>query len=156
MNCEYYEKITDYLDDNLSNLEKAQFEEYLCNDREFKDIVDDLKFQSKLIKELPEAKTSSNFIINLNNRIDKYETKNKYLWLNIFKSNKPKLDYIPLLGVLSIFVIISFSLFKVSNYSSSTYAIDNNKFDGTVAIHDSDSLGNEYDDSPILLIGNEK
>jgi len=153
MNCEYYEKITDYLDNNLSKLEKLQFEKYLHNDKEFKDIVDDLKFQSKLIKELPKAKTSSNFIINLNNRIDEHETKNKYLWSNIFKF---KLDYIPLLGALSIFAIISFSLFKVSNYSSSSYALDNNKLEGTVAINDSDSLDNEYDDSPILLIGNEK
>ena len=153
MNCEYYEKITDYLDNNLSKLEKVQFEKYLHKDKEFKDIVDDLKFQSKFIKELPKTKTSSNFIINLNNRIDEHETKNKYLWSNILKF---KLDYIPLLGALSIFVIISFSLFKVSNYSSSSYALDNNKLEGTVAINDSDSLDNEYDDSPILLIGNEK
>ena len=153
MNCEYYEKITDYLDNNLSNLEKVQFEKYLDKDKEFKNIVDDLKFQSKLIQELPKAKTSSNFIINLNNRIDEHETKNKYLWSNIFKF---KLDYIPLLGALSILSIISFSLFKISNYSPSSYALDNNKFEGTVAINDLDSLENEYDDSPILLIGNEK
>ena len=57
-------------------------------------IVSDFRFQSELIKELPKVETSSNFIINLNNRIDKYHSNNKYYWSKVFETNRIK--YIPL------------------------------------------------------------
>ena len=70
--------------------------------------------------------------------------------------NKAKIDFIPLLGTLSLLFIISFSLFTVSNYNLSNYNSEDRKFDNSVAINDSDSLKNDYDDAPILLIGNKK
>ena len=154
MNCEYYDKIVDYLDNNLNDQEKEKFESYLAKNDEFKHIVSDFRFQSELIKELPKVETSSNFIINLNNRIDKYHSNNKYFWSKVFETNRIK--YIPLLGALSLFVIISFSLFKVSNYSLSYFYVDENKFDNSIAINDVDSLKNQYEDAPVLLIGNKK
>ena len=84
MNCEYYDKIVDYLDNNLNEQEKEKFESYLAKNDEFKHIVSDFRFQSELIKELPKVETSSNFIINLNNRIDKYHSNNKYFWSKVF------------------------------------------------------------------------
>ena len=154
MNCEYYDKITDYLDNNLNNQEKEKFESYLANNDEFKHIVSDFKFQSKLIKELPKVKASPNFIINLNNRIDQHQSNSKYFWAKIFDTNRIK--YIPLLGTLSLFVIISFSLFKFSNYSLSYFYLDENKFDNSIAINDVDSLKNQNEEAPVLLIGNKK
>ena len=156
MNCEYYDKIIDYIDDNLSKQEKENFETYLKNNDEFRVIVSDIKTQTKLIKKLPQLKTSSNFIVDLNKRIEEYESQNKYSLLNIFSINKTKIDFIPLLGTMSLLLIISFSLFKVSNYNLSNYNSEENQFDNSVAINDSDSLKNDYDEAPVLLIGNKK
>ena len=156
MNCEYYDKIIDYIDDNLSKQEKENFETYLKNNDEFRVIVSDIKTQTKLIKKLPQLKTSSNFIVDLNKRIEEYESQNKYSLLNIFSINKTKIDFIPLLGTMSLLLIISFSLFKVSNYNLSNYNSEESQFDNSVAINDSDSLKNDYDEAPILLIGNKK
>ena len=156
MNCEYYDKIIDYIDNNLSKKDKENFEIYLKNNDEFRCVFNDIKAQTKLIKKLPKLKTSANFILDLNNRIEQYESQNKYSWLNIFSMNKAKIDFIPLLGTLSLLFIISFSLFTVSNYNLSNYNSEDRKFDNSVAINDSDSLKNDYDDAPILLIGNKK
>ena len=153
MNCDYNDKIIDYLDDNLNELEKQDFENYLISNKEFRGIVEDIKYQSKLIKNLPKHKASSNFMLNLNKRIDEYESDNNKSWINWFKLNKPQFDYAPLLGAVSIIVVVCFSLFKVSDYSN--YTSDNN-YENSIAINDSDSLKNEYDEAPILLLGNEK
>ena len=156
MNCEYNEKIVDYLENNLNEEEKVEFEAYLNSNKEFRNIVDDISYQTKLIKKLPKVKASSNFIVNLNEKIDAYESNNNNFWTKIFINNKSKIDYIPLFGILSLLVIVSFSLFKFSNSSISNFTLDNNKFENSIAINDSDSLNNNNNDSPILLIGNEK
>ena len=156
MNCEYYDKIIDYIDNNLSKQEKENFETYLENNEEFRGIVDDIKTQTKLIKELPQLKTSSNFIVDLNKRIEEYESQNRYSLLSIFSINKRKIDFIPLFGAMSLVLIVSFSLFKVSNYSLSDYNSEESRFDNSVAINDLDSLKNDYNDAPVLLIGNKK
>ena len=156
MNCEYNEKIVDYLENNLNEEEKVEFEAYLNSNKEFRNIVDDISYQTKLIKKLPRVKASSNFIVNLNEKIDAYESRNNNFWTKIFSNNKSKIDYIPLFGTLSLLVIVSFSLFKFANSSFPNFTIDNSKFENSIAINDSDSLRNEDNDSPILLIGNEK
>lgn len=156
MNCEYYDKITDYIDNNLSKQEKDNFETYLKNNDEFRGVFDDIKTQTKLIKELPQLKASSNFIVDLNKRIEKYESQNRYSLLSIFSINKRKIDFIPLFGAMSLILIVSFSLFKVSNYSLSDYNSEESRFDNSVAINDLDSLKNDYNDAPVLLIGNKK
>ena len=155
MNCEYREKIVDYLENNLNDKEKEKFELYVKNNKDFRILVEDLKFQSQLIKKLPKVNTSSDFIINLNNQIDSYESKKSYSLFKIFTMNKSQIN-IPLLGTLSLIVIISFSLLKLSINDFSSYAFKNNQYDDSIAINDSDSLKNIYNDSPILLIGNEK
>ena len=153
MNCDYTDKIIDYLDNNLNELDKNEFENHLKNNKQFQDIVQDIKYQSKLIKNLPEYKASSDFMVSLNKRIDKHESKYNKSWLNWFKFNKSQFDYAPLLGVVSIVVIVCFSLFKVSDYSN--YTLENN-YESSIAMDDLDSLKNEYDENPILLLGNEK
>ena len=156
MNCEYYDKITDYIDNNLSKQEKDNFETYLKNNDEFRGVFDDIKTQTKLIKELPQLKASSNFIVDLNKRIEEYESQNRYSLSSILSINKRKIDFIPLFGAMSLILIVSFSLFKVSNYSLSDYNSEESRFDNSVAINDLDSLKNDYNDAPVLLIGNKK
>ena len=153
MNCDYTDKIIDYLDNNLNELDKNDFENHLKNNKQFQEIVQDIKYQSKLIKNLPKYKASPDFMINLNKKIDAHESSYNKSWINWFKINKPQFDYAPILGAVSIVVIVCFSLYKFSDYSN--YASDNN-YESSIAINDSDSLKNEYDEVPILLLGNEK
>ena len=92
MNCDYTDKIIDYLDDNLNELEKKDFENYLKNNKQFQDTIEDIKYQSRLIKNLPKYKASSDFMLNLNKRIDEHFTV-KQVRL-IFKKVNVRYNYI--------------------------------------------------------------
>tara|TARA_B100000959_G_C14378345_1_gene377030 strand:- start:25 stop:498 length:474 start_codon:yes stop_codon:yes gene_type:complete len=157
MNCERFEKqINDYLDNHLDQSKKIEFENYLNENSEFKKIVDDIKYNNDLLRQIPKISASSDFIVKLNNKIEMYENNNRYSWINLFENKFFKLKTIPLIGVLSIFVIVSFSLYKISDYSFIDYITDNKGEDTSFAINDADSLNNINSDVPILLIGNEK
>ena len=115
----------------------------------------DIKTNDILLKKLPLVKTKSNFIINLNEKIDEYES-NKFSFASILndlfsKNNTPKL-----VGVLSIFVIVSFSMFKISDLDVLPISDNNLLETPQIAINDADSLNDMENDMPILLIGNEK
>ena len=156
MNCDkYFNQINDYLNNELDANSKKEFENYLKQDSEFEKIVLDIKTNDNLLKKLPLVKTKSNFIINLNEKIDEYES-NKFSFSSILndlfsKNNTPKL-----VGVLSIFVIVSFSMFKISDLDVLPISDNNLLETPQIAINDADSLNDMENDMPILLIGNEK
>ena len=156
MNCDkYFNQINDYLNNQLDANSKKEFENYLKQDSEFEKIVLDIKTNDSLLKKLPLVKTKSNFIINLNEKIDEYES-NKFSFASILndlfsKNNTPKL-----VGVLSIFVIVSFSMFKISDLDVLPISDNNLLETPQIAINDADSLNDMENDMPILLIGNEK
>ena len=156
MNCDkYFNQINDYLNNELDTNNKKEFENYLKQDSEFEKIVLDIKTNDILLKKLPLVKTKSNFIINLNEKIDEYES-NKFSFSSILndlfsKNNTPKL-----VGVLSIFVIVSFSMFKISDLDVLPISDNNLLETPQIAINDADSLNDMENDMPILLIGNEK
>ena len=156
MNCDkYFNQINDYLNNQLDANSKKEFEYYLKQDSEFEKIVLDIKTNDSLLKKLPLIKTKSNFIINLNEKIDEYES-NKFSFASILndlfsKNNTPKL-----IGVLSIFVIVSFSMFKISDLNVLPISDNNLLETPQIAINDADSLNDMENDMPILLIGNEK
>ena len=156
MNCDkYFNQINDYLNNELDANSKKEFENYLKQDSEFEKIVLDIKTNDILLKKLPLVKTKSNFIINLNEKIDEYES-NKFSFASILndlfsKNNTPKL-----VGVLSIFVIVSFSMFKISDLDVLPISDNNLLETPQIAINDADSLNDMENDMPILLIGNEK
>ena len=156
MNCDkYFNQINDYLNNQLDANSKKEFENYLKQDSEFEKIVLDIKTNDILLKKLPLVKTKSNFIINLNEKIDEYES-NKFSFSSILndlfsKNNTPKL-----VGVLSIFVIVSFSMFKISDLDVLPISDNNLLETPQIAINDADSLNDMENDMPILLIGNEK
>ena len=156
MNCDkYFNQINDYLNNELDANSKKEFENYLKQDSEFEKIVLDIKTNDILLKKLPLVKTKSNFIINLNEKIDEYES-NKFSFASILndlfsKNNTPKF-----VGVLSIFVIVSFSMFKISDLDILPISDNNLLETPQIAINDADSLNDMENDMPILLIGNEK
>ena len=79
MNCERFEKqINDYLDNHLDQSKKIEFENYLNENSEFKKIVNDIKYNNDLLRQIPKISASSDFIVKLNNKIEMYENNNRY------------------------------------------------------------------------------
>ena len=160
MNCDYESQINDYLDNKLKDTDKINFENYLSENLEFRKVVDEIKNNDLLLKKLPELETDSSFILNLNHKIDLYE-KNKFSFnkLNVINQLFNKESRNQLLGAFSVIIILTFTLYKMSdlnllsnfnNFSDK----DNNEL--PIAVNDTDSLNNVINDTPILLIGNEK
>ena len=109
---------------------------------------------------MPKLETDSSFILNLNHKIDLYE-KNKFSFnkLNVINQLFNKESRNQLLGAFSVIIILTFTLYKMSdlnllsnfnNFSDK----DNNEL--PIAVNDTDSLNSIINDTPILLIGNEK
>ena len=160
MNCDYESQINDYLDNKLKDTDKINFENYLSENLEFRKVVDEIKNNDLLLKKLPELETESSFILNLNHKIDLYE-KNKFSFnkLNVINQLFNKESRNQLLGAFSVIIILTFTLYKMSdlnllsnfnNFSDK----DNNEL--PIAVNDTDSLNSIINDTPILLIGNEK
>ena len=161
MNCERYEsQINDYLDNKLNKIDKLNFEDYLNKNLEFKKIVEDIRNNDLLLKQIPDIKTKSDFILNLNQKIDLYEkSKFPFIKYNLIKELFNKDNRIQLIGVFSFVFIVSFALFKISDLnlvSNFKNLSDRNNFDTSIALNDTDSLNNIINETPILLIGNEK
>ena len=160
MNCDYESQINDYLDNKLKDTDKINFENYLSENLEFRKVVNEIKKNDLLLKKLPKLETDSSFILNLNHKIDLYE-KNKFSFnkLNVINQLFNKESRNQLLGAFSVIIILTFTLYKMSdlnllsnfnNFSDK----DNNEL--PIAVNDTDSLNSIINDTPILLIGNEK
>ena len=150
----YLEKITDYIENTLSNDDKIDFESYMNQDLEFKKIVDDIKYNTLALKKLENIEGSSDFVYKLNKRIDEYESSSIFnSFYNSVRSIFSKSDSIALLTGASLIVILSFSFFKFSNFNEQNNLVNTNNFDDSIAINDSDSLNV---DNPVLLLGNDK
>ena len=150
----YLEKITDYIENTLSNDDKIDFESYMNQDLEFKKIVNDIKYNTLALKKLENIEGSSDFVYKLNKRIDEYENSSIFNSLyNTVNSIFSKSDSIALLSGASLIVILSFSFFKFSNLNEQNNLVNTNNFDDSIAINDSDSLNV---DNPVLLLGNDK
>ena len=150
----YLEKITDYIENTLSNDDKIDFESYMNQDLEFKKIVNDIKYNTLALKKLENIEGSSDFVYKLNKRIDEYENSSIFnSFYNSVRSIFSKFDSIALLTGASLIVILSFSFFKFSNLNEQNTLVNTNNFDDSIAINDSDSLNV---DNPVLLLGNDK
>ena len=150
----YLEKITDYIENTLSNDDKIDFESYMNQDLEFKKIVNDIKYNTLALKKLENIEGSSDFVYKLNKRIDEYENSSIFnSFYNSVRSIFSKFDSIALLTGSSLIVILSFSFFKFSNLNEQNTLVNTNNFDESIAINDSDSLNV---DNPVLLLGNDK
>ena len=155
----FLNNITKYLDGELNNSEKKEFEEAMSNNSELESIYLDIKKNDKLLKKLPLIKTTPNFIVDLNNKIDKYERNKQFSILSYIKEYKNYIYRpIPALSILSVIFILSFSFIKINNFSFIP-KLSNNEIineESYIAINDSDSLNSDKDslNYPILLIGN--
>ena len=160
MNCDYESQINDYLDNKLKDTDKINFENYLSENLEFRKVVNEIQKNDLLLKKLPELETESSFILNLNHKIDLYE-KNKFSFnkLNVINQLFNKESRNQLLGAFSVVIILTFTLYKMSDlnllFNVNNFS-DKNNNEFPIAVNDADSLNSIINDTPILLIGNEK
>ena len=75
INCENYkDKIIAYIDNELNENDRISFEKELKNNSELNAEYTEMKDLLNSLKNLPEIKTSKNFMISLNSKIDQYES----------------------------------------------------------------------------------
>ena len=158
---DFKEKITLYIDDELSFEDKKAFEKTLDENKNLKSLYNQILANDILIKKMPDVKVSSDFMLNLNNRIDDYERKQFISWSYIKEllfNSKPAVGY----SFASLVLIIGFSFFKLSDMQVPDFFISNTPIDtelsNYVAIHESDSTETNNDSlrNEILLIGNDR
>ena len=82
MKCENYkDKIIAYIENDLSDDSRKAFEIELKENSKLLHEYNEMKNFLNLMNEIPEVKTNRNFMIDLNNKIDDYESsKNKSLF----------------------------------------------------------------------------
>jgi len=155
---DFLNNITFYIDGDLSHSEKIEFEKAISSNKEWNDLYQEIKRNNNLLKNLPEITTKSNFIVNLNNKIDEYEYKKNSSIYSYVKDFIFNIRPIPALSIFSIIFLLSFSMIKINNFSfisdSSEQELINQ--DNYIAVNESDSLKTNKDslNYPILLIGN--
>ena len=156
----YKNQINDYLNGELDENDKRDFIKYLNSNLDFKNLVEDIKFNDNLLKKTPCIETDRDFIISLNSRIDSYESKSPIAFFQrLFNICKDRVNFNQIAGVMSLALIILFTTFKISNHSSANNAtLDNinNQLESSIAVNDADSLENMNSGSAILLLGNDK
>jgi len=152
------EVIISYLSDELNKEDKDAFELELLDNKDLNLIIQDLNANDLILQNMPQYKTSADFMIGLNNKIEIYE-KSNIPWYAKILDQVTNLDTMPKLAVISVFFVLSFTLFKInsSNYNNlSNSTIDNSQ--DLIAIAD-DSLSQESDSlshDPTLLISKDK
>jgi len=154
----FINNITLYIDGDLTKTEKIEFENAISENKEWKNLYLDIKRNDELLKNLPQIVTKSDFIVRLNNKIDKYENKKYFSIIPFIKEYIFNIKPLPAFSIISLVVLISFSALKLSNFSfnpkiSEKGLLNNENY---IAINDSDSLKTDKDslNYPILLIGN--
>jgi hypothetical protein len=156
----YKNQINDYLNGELDENDKRDFIKHLNSNLDFKNLVEDIKFNDNLLKKTPCIETDSDFIISLNSRIDSYDSKSPIAFFQrLFNISKDRANFNQIAGVMSLALIILFTTFKISNHSSANNAtLDNinNQLETSIAVNDVDSLENVNSGSAILLLGNDK
>jgi len=153
-----WEKIHLYLDGNLNESEKIDFEKEIDSNNELQKILDELKTNDFLLKQLPKHTTSSNFIINLNAKIDAYEM-GYFYWVKPLINSFKNLKTMQLAATASILLVITFSTYKISSFNNSDNISDIDSKQELIAINDDTLFENEDSldyNKPTLLIGNDK
>jgi len=92
MDCNYKDKILAYIENELNEIERADFEVQLKDDSELNHEYLELKSLLKSLHRLPEKKASQNFMVSLNEKIDNYESSKSKSWFSQFDNIFTKFD----------------------------------------------------------------
>ena len=93
MDCnDYKDRIISYIENELDELDRKEFENELQTNSELKEEYLEVKALLSSLSELPKLSASSDFIVSLNNKIEAYELKEDRGW-NLFISKIFKIHF---------------------------------------------------------------
>jgi len=128
MDCnDYKDRIVSYIENELDELDRKEFENELQTNSELKEEYLEVKALLNSLSELPKLSASSDFIVSLNNKIEAYELKENKGW-NLFINKIFKSNYFPRVStaVMSLIFVFSLLYFWGSNsYNSSSVTLSN-------------------------------
>ena len=145
INCKNNDKIISYIENELNELEKKQFETALKVDKDLNSEYNEILNLIKSLKKIPKINASSNFLVSLNKKIEDYEVSKSQSWFSSF-DNLLSTNAIPKFSMVALSIIFIFTLtYFVNNFNSdylmlSKSSSDNNLINDDVAVDFSDSL----------------
>ena len=149
MDCNNYkDKIISYIDNKLSAKEKIAFELELDNNSVLKTEYSEMKKVLNSLSQMAEIKASSNFMIDLNEKIDKYELKSSSNIFSLFFNKLINYDYLPHLSLGAASLVCLFVINFFWNYNdngNSQIMLSNSSDYVTDSIANLDSLDKEED-----------
>ena len=115
MNKQFYrDQISAYLEGNLNEVQKSEFENYKNSNQSFSQEVDSINNLMIDLNNLESTKTQQNFISNLNNRIDSIDSS---LWSRVFNVDFFTSNYLSIARVAAAFLIVISSSYILINQS---------------------------------------
>tara|TARA_B100001996_G_scaffold373909_1_gene351902 strand:+ start:600 stop:1058 length:459 start_codon:yes stop_codon:yes gene_type:complete len=149
MDCNNYEdKIISYIENKLDAKEKVDFELELSNNSDLKAEYVEMKNILNSLNQMPEIKASSDFLVNLNEKIDNYELKSSNNSFSSFFNKLINYDYLPhlSLGAASLVCLFIINFFWDSNdHSNSQIMLSNSSEHINDSVANLDSLNEEKD-----------
>ena len=119
--------ISDYIENNLSKLDKENFEKYMKNNIEFSSLVNSIKINKSVMSNEPYVIPSKDFLINLNDKITNLKINRKKYWFGL--NYKYSLSFS--------FIIIFMSLLFINKY----YNIESeDKIDASIRLIEKEKL----------------
>ena len=127
INCNNYEdKIISFIENELSTEEMNDFQTELDNNPDLQKQYNEIKKVLISLNKMPKVEASANFIVNLNKKIDNYESnpKNK---MGLFFNKIINYDYLPQLsmGVAGLVCLFVVTYFWNSDNSNSQIMLNN-------------------------------
>ena len=138
MNCNYKDKIISYIENDLTKQEMAEFESELEKNSELQLEFNEMKTTLNSFKNLPKIETSSDFIVNLNNRIDEYESSKIKIFNNVF-GRILNYNYLPQIsiGAVTLIFLLAINYFGFTNFDTNSNTLLSNSSE-VVNIDDSE------------------
>ena len=138
MNCNYKDKIISYIENDLTKQEMAEFESELEKNSELQLEFNEMKTTLNSFKNLPKIETSNDFIVNLNNRIDEYESSKIKTFNNVF-GRILNYNYLPQIsiGAVTLIFLLAINYFGFTNFDTNSNTLLSNSSE-VVNIDDSE------------------
>ena len=127
MNCNYKDKIISYIENDLTKQEMAEFESELEKNSELQLEFNEMKTTFNSFKNLPKIETSNDFIVNLNNRIDEYESSKIKIFNNVFGRILNN-NYLPQIsiGAVTLIFLLAINYFGFTNFDTNSNTLLSN------------------------------
>ena len=156
----YRDKISAFIEGDLSAYELKEFETYIVENPSFAEEVNEIRVLINNLSNIETVNTSTHFINNLNTKIDNYESSiwDKFINFNIFKEN-----YLSAVGITAALLIVVSSSY-IFLHQTNTTNIDINNIsnqqtiskDTTGFASDNDNRDSSKSNTNIRLVGGKE